>query len=93
MMDAYFARINHMMEMPGLPSRLKFMLMVRLPLCGLESNFENATDSIFFRIFPICVPNAGSLRMPTRAPRLSNRFARRYVIFVQLSICFQKLNN
>ncbi|KAF7717339.1 Eukaryotic translation initiation factor 4G1, eIF4E-binding domain-containing protein [Penicillium ucsense] len=27
MMDAYFARINLMMEMPGLPSRLKFMLM------------------------------------------------------------------
>lgn len=29
MMDAYFARISHMIEMPDLPSRLKFMLMVR----------------------------------------------------------------
>lgn len=28
MMDAYFARINMMMETAGLPSRLKFMLMV-----------------------------------------------------------------
>jgi translation initiation factor 4G len=27
-MDAYFARINMMMEIPGLPSRLRFMLMV-----------------------------------------------------------------
>lgn len=27
-MDAYFARINMMIEIPGLPSRLKFMLMV-----------------------------------------------------------------
>lgn len=28
MMDAYFTRINLMMETAGLPSRLKFMLMV-----------------------------------------------------------------
>jgi translation initiation factor 4G len=82
MMDAYFARINHMIDMPGLPSRLKFMLMVRLPLCALQSNFENATNLIFFRTLPICVLNAGSLRTLTRAPRLSNRFARRFVLSV-----------
>lgn len=35
MMDAYFVRINMMIETAGLPSRLKFMLMVspRLPMC------------------------------------------------------------
>lgn len=28
MMDAYFARINLMVETPNLPSRLRFMLLV-----------------------------------------------------------------
>jgi translation initiation factor 4G len=41
MMDAYFARINHMVDMAGLPSRLRFMLMVRslhfrLSICSLR---------------------------------------------------------
>lgn len=35
MMDAYFGRISMMMETPGLPSRLKFMLMVCIPWISL----------------------------------------------------------
>jgi hypothetical protein len=30
MMDAYFARINLMVETPNLPSRLRFMLLVSI---------------------------------------------------------------
>ncbi|KAJ5673794.1 hypothetical protein N7462_009233 [Penicillium macrosclerotiorum] len=42
MMDAYFARINLMMEMPGLPSRLKFMLMDIVDLRQKRWNSKDA---------------------------------------------------
>ena len=81
MMDAYFARIGLMMDMPGLPSRLKFMLMVRLPsFLFLIFFFERVHVMLTecFRISLTCVPNAGSPRTLTRVPRPFNRFAKRY---------------
>lgn len=84
MMDAYFARINLMMEMPGLPSRLKFMLMVRrLVLCDpFFHSRELPTNQIrfffsLFRTLLICATSDGSRRTLTRVLRPSSRSVRR----------------
>lgn len=78
MMDAYFARINLMVETPNLPSRLRFMLMV----CLCSSVFVTYGIKLtkIPRILLICVLSAGTPRTPTRVPRPSSRFVRRYVI-------------
>jgi translation initiation factor 4G len=75
MMDAYFARIHMMMETPNLPSRLRFMLLVSFSLTlGLVKG-EQRTN-IPSRILLICVPHAGTRRMPIRVLKPSLRFAR-----------------
>ncbi len=74
MMDVYFGRITAMMETPGLPSRLKFMLLVsRHPhMCQ-----QNPITNDVHRIRSIYGEKDGLLKRVTRALRLLIRFEKR----------------
>lgn len=49
MMDAYFARINMMIETTGLPSRLRFMLMVCSACTHFVVRKHTNMDSLGYR--------------------------------------------
>lgn len=72
LMDVYFSRIQMMMETEGLPSRIRFMLMVSY--CALQHGISFSDSN---RMLSICARPTGCPRMPTRAPRPSNRSARK----------------
>ena len=73
-MDAYFQRVNTMINVEGLPSRLKFMLMVSLPPNSLRCKSLTA-----IRTLSTCEERAGEPIKPPRVPRRSKRSAHRYV--------------
>lgn len=86
-MDVYFQRINNMVQIQGLPSRLKFMLMVSLTRssCTIDAYLIHPS---FYRTSSICVMPSGSPRTPTRALKLSNRSEKRYVYLSKPLIWF-----
>jgi translation initiation factor 4G len=66
MMDAYFGRITLMVDTPGLPSRLRFMLLVCFRLSELRwMELINCVS----RTLLICEMPTGSLREATRVRR------------------------
>lgn len=73
MMDAYFNRIQTMIDTEGLPSRLRFMLMVSA--VGKFFRFINANVR---RILSICERRAGAARMVlSKGPLRLTKFERR----------------
>jgi translation initiation factor 4G len=73
MMGMYFDRIISIVSITGLPSRLRFMLMVRCSVCSLSSR----AMLTFHRMLLICEQPSGIRKMMRRVPRLSPRSARR----------------
>lgn len=82
-MDAYFARIKMIIDIPGLNSRLRFMLMVCINhiLYYAELYIDQG-----HRISSISASTAGNPRTLTRVPRPFSKSVKRFVFPTTLFI-------